>query len=541
MNGAEEKDLTIISDIFRAMTKTLKTFKAYPPNNPIYQKFAAELHEKFISFFEVYDTLPLTVEQFSLLFNGKDIFHNEERTDNIPLMLFVDGIREICFYKGITMDELISFVDVFKVVSEGNDLEDDVVTLLWEKNIEHISYSVSEGFIEEELPFDNDLLREEGGDERTPLGATYINVVLAPSALDFKVDPVSDNELDALKSEIQRLDGDNLLFEATDLFLDLMTTEKDIEGFKELARNVAKIIDIMADKNHIEKITDIISRLRAMLESETTPEHERIIDDVIDSAGSDDKIRKLFAGDINPESVQTYLLLLNKNAIPPLLNILGELEDRKMRRYLCNILSAIGKQAIEAFASGIYDDRWYLVRNTLMILGIIREPAAIKYIEGSLNHPELRVRKEAVRALESIGSEEVRGPLMTALKDNDPGVRTSALKALRKFADNDLFEVVKGMVMASDLKERPFTEKREIFETLAEAGRETAFPMLAEFFKKKGLFRRTETEELRACAAYGLGVLGTKESIALLEKGVYAKEGLVSDVCKKALMKAGTK
>ena len=83
---------------------------------------------------------------------------------------------------------------------------------------------------------------------------------------------------------------------------------------------------------------------------------------------------------------------------------------------LCNILSAIGKQAIAEFESGMYDDRWYLVRNTLMILGIIKEPAAVKYIEGALHHPELRVRKEAVKALESIGSEEVKAPAYDCLK-----------------------------------------------------------------------------------------------------------------------------
>lgn len=559
MDDVEEKDLIIASDIFKAMTKTLKTFKAYLPNNPIYQKFAAELLEKFNSFFDINDTLPLAVEQFSLLFNGKKVFHNEERTDNIALMLFVDNIRELCFYKGITLDELISFVNVFKVVSEKQNLEDDIVTLLWEKNIEHISYSVSEGFIEEGLSVENDLLMEEGGDERTPLGATYIDIVMAPSVLDFKVDPVSDSEMEALQLEMQRLEGDSLLSEAAELFLELMTTEKDIEGFRELARNVGKVIDITVDKNSIGEAVEIIGRLRAISETESTSEHKKIIDNVIDGAGSKDNIRKLFAGDEKPGNVQAYLLLLNKNAISPLLNILGELEDRKGRKDLCNILSAIGKQAIAEFESGMYDDRWYLVRNTLMILGIIKEPAAVKYIEGALHHPELRVRKEAVKALESIGSEEVKVPLMTALKDNDAAVRTSALKALRKFVPfrdksltgsgdkkslrlaTELFEIVKERVLGDDLKERPFTEKRELFETLAETGRELAFPILSGFFRKKGLFRRAEPEELRACAAYGLGVLGTKESIALVEKGMHSKEEFVRDVCKKALVKAGVK
>ena len=61
---------------------------------------------------------------------------------------------------------------------------------------------------------------------------------------------------------------------------------------------------------------------------------------------------------------------------------------------------------------------------------------------------------------------------MTALKDNDAVVRTSALKALRKFGDKKLFEIVKERVLGSDLKERPFTEKKELFEALLkQAGR----------------------------------------------------------------------
>ena len=103
---------------------------------------------------------------------------------------------------------------------------------------------------------------------------------------------------------------------------------------------------------------------------------------------------------------------------------------------------------------------------------------------------------------------------MTALKDNDAAVRTSALKALRKFVPfrdksltgsgdkkslrlaTELFEIVKERVLGDDLQERPFTEKRELFETLAETGREMAFPILSGFLGKRiiqaGRTRRTE-------------------------------------------------
>jgi HEAT repeat protein len=541
MDEVEEKDLVLIGDIFLSITKTLKTFKAYPPNNPIYQKFAAGLLERFDSYFEGHDSLSVTVEQYSLFFEGKDVFHNEERSDNIALMLFVDGIREICFYKGITLNELISFVDVFKVVSEGHNLEDDVVTLLWEKNIGHITYSVSEGYIEEELSAGDEFLMEESDEERAPLGVTYIDAVLVPAALDFKIDQVTGSELEILHDEVNKLESDNLLFEATELFLEIMTTEKDIEGFREFARNIEGIIDIVMGKNLVDRAIEILNRLRVVLESETIPDHKEIINSVIDKAGTKDKIEKLFAGNMDIEVIQSYLFLLNRNVIPVLLELLGELEDRKMRRMLCNTLSIIGKQDVEAFAKVISDERWYLVRNAVMILGMIKDPSAIRCIEESIRHPDVRVRKEALRALESIGSEDVEKPLMIVLNDGDPQIRISALKILRRFGNKKLFELMKEKVLADDLKERPYTEKKEIFEALAETGGENAFPILSEFFRKKGFLRKTETSELRACAAYGLGILGTKESVELLQKGVSEKEGFVSDACKKVLAKVKTK
>lgn len=539
IDDVEEEDLILIKDILKSFTKTLKIFKAYPPNNPIYQKFATGLHEKLNFFFEIHDSLPLKVERSSLFFRGKEVFHNEDRIDNIALLLFVDGIRDIYLHKGITLNELIGFIDVFRVVSEEKNLEDDVVTLLWEKSLEHISYSVSEGFIEDELSVEDEPLLEETLGERVPFGATYIDV-LTPSSLDFKVDTIRADELAKIEHEIERIEGDSLLSEAVELFFEIITTEKDIEGFRRFVENIGKIIDMMVSRGSVRKATEVIGRLRGLLESKILPENKEIINEIIDRAGSEERIRGLFTGNRDIEDVQAYLVLLNKNAISPLLRLLGELEDRKIRKVICNVLSVIGRQDIETLVKAIHDERWYLVRNTLTILGMIKDPMAIRYIKEGLRHPEPKVRREAIKALESIGSEEIKVPLMVALKDKEAAVRIEALKVLRRFGGEGLFDSVKEMVLRSDFNERPFTEKKEMLETLAETGKEKAFPILLGFFKRRWLFESAEREELRACAAYGLGFIGTEEAIALLEKGRGGR-GLVGDACREALAKAGIK
>jgi hypothetical protein len=538
-DDVQEEDLILIRDILKSLTKTLKIFKAYLPNNPIYQKFATELHGKFNLFFDIHDSLLLKVEQFSLFFRGKEVFYNEDRTDNIALLLFVDGIREICLQKGITLNELISFIDVFRAVTEEKNLEDDVVTLFWERNFEHISYSVSEGFIENELLLEDEPLLEETLGERIPFGATYIDVLVS-SGIDFKVDPIRPDELDSLSHETERVEGDGLLSEVIELFFEIIATEKDTEGFRRFAESIGKIIDMMLDKNDVRKASEISGRLKALLESGIIPEHREIVNGVINRAGSEERIKELFKDNKNIEDIQAYITLLNKNAITPLLSLLGELEDRKMRRVVCNVLSVIGRQDIETLAKGIHDERWYLVRNILMILGMTKDPKAIKYVKERLRHPEPKVRKEAIKALESIGSEEIKGHLMGVLKDKDSSVRTDALKVLRRFGGEGLFATVKEIVLKDDFRERPFAEKRELLETFGETGKEKALPILSRFFKKKGLFKSIEKEELRASAAYGLGLINTKEASVLLEKGS-RKKGFVGNASKEALIRAGIK
>ena len=126
-----EKDIERVRDIFRTLAITIKTFTIYPKDNPIYQKFATELFERFSSFFDSDDQLSVDIEQYSLLYKGKSVYHSEERNDNVALLLFADGIRQIDFHKGITAEEITAFIDILRLASrlETKD-DDDIVTLL---------------------------------------------------------------------------------------------------------------------------------------------------------------------------------------------------------------------------------------------------------------------------------------------------------------------------------------------------------------------------------------------------------------------------
>jgi HEAT repeat protein len=170
-----------------------------------------------------------------------------------------------------------------------------------------------------------------------------------------------------------------------------------------------------------------------------------------------------------------------------------------------------------------------------MILGMTKEPEAIRYLEEGLRHPESKVRREAVKAIMGIQYSETKSLFILALNDDDLTVRITALKALKRFKDPALFQVLKEKVSSEELKKKSFEEKKEIIETLAVLGGENSFPILSDLFKKKGLIEKAEITEIRASAAYGLGLIGIPQALSLLEKETGSRKGILREACLKAL------
>ncbi len=538
ISGVSEEELGIVRDIFRTITKTVKTFSVYPRDNPIYQKFTSEVFEKFTAFFESSEELSVSVEQYSLLYKTKEVFHSDEKTDNIAMLLYADGLRQIDFYKGISADEIIDFVDILRLApkSETND-EDDIVTLLWEKNIRNMGYTAVDDTVDDDLAVEESLQMEASDDsnvENISEGAAFSDSTLSAFFHEDRERSSGGGEPDFLKEELPRLQESSLLDSAVDLFFDLFSTEVDSDAFPETMHNIGRILDMRMQKKEVKAAIRILEGLRQISPVYRSPEQIEIISRVFLKAASPENLMALLEFS-TIDDIRRYLLLLERNALSPMVAVLGDLQDRKKRRILCDILAETGGQNIPVLAEALADGRWYLVRNIVMILGMTREPTAVPHLQKVLKHPDLRVRRETVRALDSIHTEEAKKLLLAAMSDSDLTVRISCLKSLRRFRDPALFQFFKKSASREELRKKPFAEKKETLETLAVLGGEEALPVLYDLFKKERLIEKDDITELRASAAYGLGLIGTQEALSLLEKEAGSRKSILREACLKAI------
>jgi hypothetical protein len=539
------QDLALAADIAKTLTKTIRTFNVYPRDNPIYQRFANDLFDKFNRFFESVDELTFDVEQHSLLFKGTQVFHSEERSENIALLLFADGIRQISFYKGITSEEIIDFIDILRIApkAEVND-EDDIVTLLWEKNIRNMGYASVEDTVDDDLAVEAALLEsldqertadsfidsEASGNKSSP------EISLPASRPPPSMEPLNADELILVKNELdEALKEETLLSSAVSLFFELLENEHDAESFTDIIHHLGKLVDRRMQQGDVAGTIEILAGVNNVSERYGEPDQREVLSSFSSRAGSLDKLRILFCGTYPHREIRDYLFHLGDSVVPNLIQILGDLQDRKLRRFLCDVLADLGRKNVRFFFESLSDERWYLVRNLVMILGMIGDPVTVEYLRTVLHHSDPRVRREALRALEGIQTAETKKIFLNALSDTDLSVRIIALKSLKRFRDPEIFSIIRKAASFDELKKRPLVEKKEILEALALLGGDEAFGVLSELFRKRGLLEKDEITEIRASAAYGLGLVASPEALSLLEKETGSRKTILREACVKAL------
>jgi hypothetical protein len=464
--------------------------------------------------------------------------------------------------KGLEEWEVQGIIDIIKQSDNINQLEDDIVTLMWEKDFEHISHLATDEFLEETpviVPENIDQFRknlifkplshhvevdpaEEGSDEEGDLDEIVSKVVeeAAPFVSDRSVYFLTSNEVEGLRRDVEAEIDPTFIFNVLDILFEILSLEKEPEPYQDAVNILIKALDAFLTLGEFTKATDLLKRVNIVLKTYELQDWQiETIQKIILEAGDEVRIARigkvLEREDIRLEDVNAYLSLLQKNSITPLIKLLGELKNSKTRRVFCDALSEIGKNAVDLITPFVDDRRWFLVRNITYILGRIGKEQSLPYILKAFNHEEIRVRREAVQALGLIGGSKAVGLLVKALTDNDVRIRCMAAINLGKVGKEAGLIPLLEVVQSKDFYKREPVEIKAFFNAIGMAGSNEAVPILEQFLERKSWFGRGTTDEMRLGAARAMAMIGTPEAKAVLEEGRRSKDESIRDACAQAL------
>ena len=196
--------------MLKTLVKAARAHQLYLHNNPTYLRALEYARAAFAPIWEVADELVFDVTETELKWHGETVLHEPEKaTDNIPWMMYKDGIRELRLLKEFERHELVPLLDILQRSRKVSPEEDDLLTMLWEQEFTYLRYRYIDLSTDQATPIDR--AGSPGGepgaqamrDSAPPMDATVASVVNLED-FDSTLYFLEESEAEYLREEVRK-------------------------------------------------------------------------------------------------------------------------------------------------------------------------------------------------------------------------------------------------------------------------------------------------------------------------------------------------
>jgi hypothetical protein len=525
---ALEEEVKSTKGLIQTLLQTLKAFRLYEANHPLLSKFQDRLKHDFESYFDEFDSFSLQVGEHQLFYSGKVIYESEDVKESLAFAFFKDGIRELRFFKGIEFREIVDFLQIVRKSDQVNRFEDDLVTLIWEKDFAHIAITTLDDFSEGSTVFipatQEDLVK---GMEYTGFGKEGLQEqILIDENIKQKVSPspgiglaqgfqLTPNEMMEINREMQEEQQPEHLYVLIDHLTEiLLHLVEETEAFENLISYYERIVESLLKQNDLERMVTLLMKLREIANSLPEEKQTAALRRIVENSLKPHFI--LLVGEVmknnpemEPKPVLQYFQFLTAQAIGPLCQVLGRLDSAKWRKLVMDFLTELSREDIQPLTAFLSDRNSNLVRQILSILEKISHPSTPRYLGSLVTHPDLRLRETTLQLLTQFG-EKSKDLVLRLLKDPAAAIRARASILLARMVKQQAVKPLMEIILSEEFHKRDYEEKASFFRALGETGSQEVIPALQKIASKKNLFSKGKWEEMRVCATNTLKMMGAQ-------------------------------
>ncbi len=521
--------------LIQTFLQTLKAYRLYESNHPILSKFLERLKRDFENYFEEFDSFSLQVGEYNLYFKGKVVYESDDIKESLAFHFFKDGIREIRFLKGLEFEEIVDFLNIVRKSDFINRLEDDLVTLLWERDFSHIIFTTVDEFLDGkdgsvpatiedlntklEFKISLETEHEDGGtklkdDESDSLAIDTLNQSLNLSVGSplIQVCQLSTEEMEAIYEEVRREEQPEFLHLIENLIEILLHLGEDVDAYENMISYFDRLIESLLQQKRLDIALEVLKTLSNTMESIVLRDKQifaikRILDNPSKPHLIELLAKLLNENGINAETVIQYFGFVTQKATETLCLILKEIKSGKWRKFICDKIALLCKDDITPITKFLSDSDPLFVCHIIYIIGKIGNPISLKYLASLTNHIDRKVREEVLYVINRFG-EKGSELIKRFLNDSDKDIRMKASILFARLAKEKAFEPLKEIILSKDFYKADYQEKSTFFKALAETGSKEASPFLRKIANKRRIFQRAKWKEMRICARNTLKLLG---------------------------------
>ncbi len=191
-------------------------------------------------------------------------------------------------------------------------------------------------------------------------------------------------------------------------------------------------------------------------------------------------VRRASPGEL--EHLHRLVERLGPEPIRRLLVALGEAEDRTVRRALFNFLQAHASAVVEVAPAVLADRRWFVVRNVLSLLHAVGDRRALAGARACLEHPDARVRVEALKVVGRLGREDVGDAVLAMFADPEERIVRYAMQLAGELRLRSAVAPLLELLKPLDLNGQRREQRLRALRSLGEIGDPAALAELKRFF-----------------------------------------------------------
>lgn len=350
-----------------------------------------------------------------------------------------------------------------------------------------------------------------------------------------------DEELPFMESQVASPpDPEEIAALSLDALLERMALERDDNSYLQLARTLAAKAEEIKGAGAFPELLPALEGLldQSALETKSAIQREYAIftlEQVAEGKMTDFLISELENRELRePERVHRILRQLGEKVAYVIIQRLCIADGLFARKSLATALIKIGSAAVAPLVSMLQDERWYVVRNMVAILGEIGSGECVAAMKATANHDDQRVRKETIRSLVKIGGIGAEAIIIGLIADRDPGIARQSILSLGIMKSKPAMQPLIEIVADRDLFLGSLDMKKEALQAIGRIGDRRAVAYLLDLLESRHFVVWNRWKELKAHAAAALGQLGDESALPVLKKNA-ARGGRLGSVCSEAV------
>lgn len=524
----------------------------------------------------------LTVRRDEFELDGTSVFSEEHVEESLPFAFHRDGIRRLAFSQGLTRQELTGLLMATSQRLHYAGLGEDIVSLLWRLDLEHIDYvvvdttivtaaadeptaetdpSAASASVGTDMPTDMPIDKRLAGVLHALFGpgteGSPVSIHL--DAFDAPAKAVADalDRPEALSPNLRPTTG--LRFEARYArdVLDEVIEEGDdaiamrgLEGalrafreplteseLTELGEGLLRMVDTAVLESQFGIAARIVYGMRHV------PQPRERIAQWMDQVVAEARIRHVGArytnrvSDDERSQIVEFFRACGAWAVQPLLQLIPSISHAASRREVADLVLEFGIFDLRLLRPLLASDQAFVVQEAVYMLSRLSHEGSLEILRELRHHPLPQVRASLAESAESLPKDAASDLVANLMDDEDPRVRSTAARALAKHPSKTTELLLESAGQKPRLDGAPLEVKRATLEAYAQVAQERAVQPIARYIRDgEGIFAGRDQEELAVAATWALARIRTVTAVEILKRTCASRNRRLKHVAREALV-----